>query len=219
MKRLIAALSVLFLISAPAFALSDEYYSELKKFPRFAAAEQKLTQAYNEAEKVMEKSEFDALRESQRDWIAEQRDVLAETFIRDGYSMDEAYTRVTLERAESILARIRTIQNRAVDDAEHINEIAGEYAYSERELYMRLSLMILDEALFEVSFAGRGSRIVMYGNIKPDDKTSTFSDDWGYYQAVLTFQDTDTVSVKVNDTFKDVFDADGTYKRITGNNN
>lgn len=217
MKRLIAVLAVLFLVSAPAFALSDEQYLELKKFPGFATAEQKLTKAYNEAEKVMDKSEFEALRESQRDWIAGQRDIRAETFIRDNYSIADAYTRVTLERAESILARIRTIQNRVVDDA-GIDDIAGEYAYSESELSMRLSLMIRDESLFEVSFAGRGSRMVMYGHLKPGDRTATFSDDWGN-QAVLTFQDTDTVSVKVNDTFMDAFDADGTYKRIKGNNN
>ena len=217
MKRLIAVLAVLFLISAPAFALSDEHYLELKKFPGFAAADQKLTQAYNEAEKVMDKSEFEALRESQRDWIAGQRDIRAETFIRDDYSIADAYTRVTLEMAESILTRIRTIQNRVVDDA-GIDDIAGEYAYSERDLYMRLSLMIRDESLFEVSFAGRGSRMVMYGYLKPGDKTATFNDDWGD-QAVLTFQASDTVSVKVNDTFKDAFDADGTYKRIKGNNN
>ena len=60
--------------------------------------------------------------------------------------------------------------------------------------------------------------MVMYGYLKPGDKTATFNDDWGD-QAVLTFQYPDTVSVKVNDTFKDAFDADGTYKRITGNNN
>ena len=83
---------------------------------------------------------------------------------------------------------------------------------------MRLSLMIRDESLFEVSFAGRSSRMVMYGNLKPGDKTAAFNDDWGE-QAFLTFQDTDTVSVKVNDTFKDTFDADGTYKRIKENNN
>ena len=176
-----------------------------------------MTKAYNEAEKVMDKSEFEALRESQRDWIAGQRDIRAETFIRDNYSIADAYTRVTLERAESILARIRTIQNRVVDDA-GIDDIAGEYAYSESELSMRLSLMIRDESLFEVSFAGRGSRMVMYGYLKPGDKTATFNDDWGD-QAVLTFQASDTVSVKVNDTFKDAFDADGTYKRIKGNNN
>ena len=217
MKRLITTLAVLFLISAPAFALSDEQYLELKKFPGFAAADQKLTKAYNEAEKVMDKSEFEALRESQRDWIAGQRDIRAETFIRDNYSIADAYTRVTLERAESILTRIRTIQNRVVDDA-GIDDIAGEYAYSESELSMRLSLMIRDESLFEVSFAGRGSRMVMYGYLKPGDKTATFNDDWGD-QAVLTFQYPDTVSVKVNDTFKDAFDADGTYKRIKGNNN
>ena len=212
MKRLIAILAVVFLISAPAFALTDEEYLQLKRyFPGFAAADRKLTQAYNEAEKVMDKSEFEALRDSQRDWIAGLRDVRAEVFIRDDYSIADAYTRVTFERAENILARIREIQNRAVDDA-GIDDIAGEYAYSESELYMRISLMLRDELLFEVSFSGRGSRMVLYGHIKPGDKTATFSDDVDN-QAVLTFQDNYTVSVKVNEAFKIAFDADGTYKR------
>ena len=212
MKRLIAALAAVFLISAPAFALTYEEYLQLKRyFPGFASADQKLTQAYNESEKVMDKSEFEALRESQRDWIAGQRDVRAEIFIRDDYSIADAYTRVTFERAESILARIREIQNRAVDDA-GIDDIAGEYAISESGLYMRVSLMIRDEALFEVSFAGRGSRMVLYGHIKPGDKTASFSDDLDE-QAVLTFQDNDTISVIGNEAFKVAFDPDGTYKR------
>ena len=212
MKRLIAALAAVFLISAPAFALTYEEYLQLKRyFPGFASADQKLTQAYNEAEKVMDKSEFEALRESQRDWIAGQRDVRAEIFIRDDYSIADAYTRVTFERAESILARIREIQNRAVDDA-GIDDIAGEYAISESGLYMRVSLMIRDEALFKVSFAGRGSRMVLYGHIKPGDKTASFSDDLDE-QAVLTFQDNDTISVIGNEAFKVAFDPDGTYKR------
>ena len=212
MKCLIAALAAVFLISAPAFALTYEEYLQLKRyFPGFASADQTLTQAYNEAEKVMDKSEFEALRESQRDWIAGQRDVRAEIFIRDDYSIADAYTRVTFERAESILARIREIQNRAVDDA-GIDDIAGEYAISESGLYMRVSLMIRDEALFEVSFAGRGSRMVLYGHIKPGDKTASFSDDLDE-QAVLTFQDNDTISVIGNEAFKVAFDPDGTYKR------
>ena len=214
MKRLMSIFAVVLVLAVPAFALSEEHYLALKTFPGFAAADEKLTRAYNEAEKVMDKSEFDALSESQRAWIAEQRDVSAEPFIQDNYSIADAYTRVTLERAESILARIREIQNRAVDDVEHIDDIAGEYAYSESQLYMRLSLISRAELLFEVSFAGRGSRMVLYGHFKPGDNTMTFSSDNYGEQAVLTFQDTDTISVKANDAFKDAFDPDGTYKMV-----
>lgn len=220
MKRLISALAAVFLISAPAFALSEEHYLALKTFPGFAAADEKLTRAYNEAEKVMDKSEFETLRKSQSDWLSEQRDVSAEAFIRDDwYAMVDAYTRVTLERAESILARIREIQNRAVDDVEHVDEIAGKYAISESQLYMRLSLISRAELLFEVAFSGRGSAMVLYGHFKPGDNTMTFSSDNTDYgeQAVLMFQDADTKSVKVNDAFKDnSFDPDGTYKRERG---
>ena len=91
MKRLIAALAAVFLISAPAFALTDEEYSQLKNFfPGFAAAEEKLTRAYNEAEKVMDKSEFEALKEDQSKWIAEQRDVSANKFVQDDYMVADA---------------------------------------------------------------------------------------------------------------------------------
>lgn len=220
MKRLISALAAVFLISAPAFALSEEHYLALKTFPGFAAADEKLTRAYNEAEKVMDKSEFEALRKSQSDWISEQRDVSANKFIQDDwYMVADAYTRVTLERAESILTRIRAIQNRAVDDVEHVDDIAGEYAISESDLYMRLSLISRAELLFEVAFSGRGSAMVLYGHFKPGDNTMTFSSDNTDYgeQAVLTFQDSDTVSVKVNDAFKDnSFNPEGTYKKKRG---
>ena len=221
MKRLIAALAAVFLISAPAFALTDEEYSQLKNFfPGFAAAEEKLTRAFNEAEKVMDKSEFEALKEAQSKWIAEQRDVSANKFVQDDwYMVADAYTRVTLDRAESIFARIRAIQNVAVDNVERINDIAGDYAVRESELYMRLSLISRAELLFEVSFSGRGTAMVMYGNYKPGDNTMTFSNDNNEYgeQAVLTFQDNDTISVKVNDAFKDnSFDPEGIYKRKRG---
>ena len=217
MKRLISTLALVFMISAPAFALSEEHYLALKTFPGFSAADEKLTRAYNEAEKVMDKSEFEALKEAQRDWIAKQRDTLAETFIQDDSVIVDAYTRVTLERAESILVRIREIQNRAVDDAAHADDIAGEYAISESDLYMRISLISRAELLFEVSFSGRGSRMVLYSHFKPGDNTMTFSNNNNEYgeEAVLTFLDNGTVSVKVNDAFKDnSFDPDGTYKRV-----
>ena len=220
MKRLIAALAAVFLISAPAFALTDEEYSQLKNFfPGFAAAEEKLTRAFNEAEKVMDKSEFDALKEAQSKWIAEQRDVSANKFVQDDYMVADAYTRATLDRAESIFARIRAIQNIAVDNVERVDDIAGDYAFSESDLYMRLSLISRAELLFEVSFSGRGTAMVMYGNYKPGDNTMTFKNDNYEYgeEAVLTFQDSDTISVKVNDAFKDnSFDPEGTYKRKRG---
>ena len=120
MKRLMLIFAVVLVLAVPAFALSEEQYLALKTFRGFAAADEKLTRAYNEAEKVMDKSEFDALSESQRAWIAEQRDVSAGTFSSENY---------------------------------------GE-------------------------------------------------------QAVLTFQDTDTISVKANDAFKDAFDPDGTYTKV-----
>ena len=70
MRRLLMVITVLLVISAPAFALSDAEYLRMKKNPEFAAADRELTEAYNEAKKVLDKSEFAAFRQDQREWIA-----------------------------------------------------------------------------------------------------------------------------------------------------
>ena len=66
MRRLLMVITVLLVISAPAFALSDAEYLRMKKNPEFAAADRELTEAYNEAKKVLDKSEFAAFRQDQR---------------------------------------------------------------------------------------------------------------------------------------------------------
>ena len=99
MRRLFMVIAVLLVISTPAFALSDSEYRKMMKDPEFSAADMELTSAYNEAKRIMSESEFAGFRESQRNWIAKQRDVRAKTYMEDGYSRVEAYTKATLERA------------------------------------------------------------------------------------------------------------------------
>ena len=213
MRRLISVLAFMLVISVPAFALSDAEYLRMKKNPEFAAADRKLTVAYNEAKRVMSKSEFDSLRKDQRQWIAKQRDVRAKTFMEDGYSRVEAYTKATLERAEGILARLHVIQTCVIDD---VGEIDDAYYDNGKGSYLYLSLVSRAEYWFEVSFAGQGDKVVMMGHFDPDDNTIALEDNG--LKAVLTFSDKDTLSVRVNSAFRRAFtvDADGKYTRHYG---
>ena len=76
--------------------------------------------------------------------------------------------------------------------------------------------MSLAQFLFEVSFAGKGDSILMTGSFNSDDNTIRLEDDG--LNAVLTFEDKDTLSAKVNGAFRRAFsvDASGKYTRHYG---
>ncbi len=65
-------IALMFLISSPAFGLSDSEYRHMMKDLEFAAADRELTRAYNEAKRIMS------------DWVAKQRDIRAKTFYDNG---------------------------------------------------------------------------------------------------------------------------------------
>lgn len=213
MRRLFMVIAVLLVISAPAFALSDSEYRRMMKDPEFSAADRELTEAYNEAKEILDKSEFAAFRRDQRDWIAKQRDVRAKTYMEDGYSRVEAYTKATLERARGIRARLHVIQTCVIDD---VGEIDEAYYDNGKGSYLHLSLVSRAQFWFEVSFAGQGDKVVMMGSFDPEDNTIRLDDDG--LNAVLTFEDEDTLSVKVNGAFRRAFsvDAGGKYTRHYG---
>ena len=213
MRRLFMVIAVLLVISAPAFALSDAEYLRMKKDPEFSAADRELTEAYNEAKEILDKSEFAEFRRDQRDWIAKQRDVRAKTFMENGYSRVEAYTKATLERVNGIRARLHVIQTCVIDD---VSEIDNAYYDNGKGSYLHLSLVSLAEYWFEVSFAGQGDKVVMMGHFDPDDNTIRL--DYDGLQAVLTFEDADTVNIRVNSAFRRAFsvDANGKYRRHYG---
>ncbi|MBQ3396501.1 MAG: DUF1311 domain-containing protein [Synergistaceae bacterium] len=213
MRRLFVVIEAVFMIYAPAFGLSDSEYSKMMKDPEFSAADRELARAYNEAKRIMSESEFAGFRRDQREWIAKQRDVRAKTFMEDGYSRVEAYTKATLERARRIRARLRVIQTCVIDD---VGEIDEAYYDNGKGSYLHLSLVSRAQFWFEVSFAGQGDKVVMMGYFDPDDNTIRLDDDG--LQAVLTFSDKDTLSVKVNGAFRRAFtvDANGIYTRHYG---
>ncbi|MBQ7168781.1 MAG: DUF1311 domain-containing protein [Synergistaceae bacterium] len=212
MKRLISVLAVMMVLCVPAFALSDSEYLRMKKNSDFARADRELTKAYNEAKSVMSRSDFEAFKKDQRDWIARDRDVRAETFMEDGYSRVEAYTMATLERAEGIRARIEVIEQGLID----VRDIDEAYFDNGKDLYLYLSLYSYSDMTFTVSLSRHETKIELDGTYDYDSKTMTAYD--GEMRAVLTFKDADTVNVRANDALRRNFSVDpsGTYKRHYG---
>ena len=102
MKRLLAALTLILALYVPAYALSDEDYIRFKRNPSFAEADRSLASAYNDAKDAVSHSDFEELRDSQREWIDSGRDREARRLMREDYSRLEAYTEVTRRRAAYI---------------------------------------------------------------------------------------------------------------------
>ena len=99
----IMVLAVMSLSVSSAMALSDSEYKKMKKnSPEFNKADKELTQAWNEAKKTLNKSDFNRLKEEQREWIAGGRDDRAEMLIDEGMSRAGAYAVATRERVKEI---------------------------------------------------------------------------------------------------------------------
>ena len=212
-KILLLVFALMLAAAAPAFGLSDTEYRKMMKNPEFAAADKELTSAYNEAKRIMSKSEFAGFRESQRDWIAKQRDVRAKTFMDDGCTRVEAYTKATIERSKGIRARLHILQTCVIDD---VDDIDNAYYDNGKGSYLHLSLVSRAQFWFEVSFAGRGDKVLMMGSFNPEDNSISLEHDG--LNAVLTFKDKDTLNVKVGGAFRRAFsvDASGKYARHYG---
>ncbi len=101
MKRFVYALALIFLLTAPAFALSDEEYLKMRKSNSdFARADKKLSQVYSRLKSKLPKRVFAELQKSQREWVSSGRDEAAAALMNDGYSRLEAYTIATNDRAD-----------------------------------------------------------------------------------------------------------------------
>jgi len=103
MKKILSALMLLILVSAPAFALSDADYLKMKKNSQtFARADRKLTNTWNKLKKSLPDYAFQQLQQNQREWIKKGRDDEAKKYIKEGYSRTEAYTLATNDRANKL---------------------------------------------------------------------------------------------------------------------
>ncbi len=103
MKRFVAALLLLTMMSSPAFCLSDSEYLRMRKSNSdFARADKRLNQVWANLRKSLPKSVFAQLDKLQREWVRTGRDEEAESLMSDGYSRMEAYTIATNDRADAL---------------------------------------------------------------------------------------------------------------------
>ena len=103
MKRLISVLTLIFLLAAPAFALSDSEYLKMKRNNRdFARADRALTRVWKNLKEELDPEAFDLLQKNQREWIKTGRDNQAKAYIKEGYSRVEAYTMATNDRDKAL---------------------------------------------------------------------------------------------------------------------
>lgn len=103
MKRFVSALALIFLLTVPAFALTDAEYLKMRKSNSdFARADRNLNQAWSKLKRSLPKSVFNKLDKLQREWVKSGRDEEAASLMNEGYSRMEAYTMVTADRADSL---------------------------------------------------------------------------------------------------------------------
>ncbi|MBR1438865.1 MAG: DUF1311 domain-containing protein [Synergistaceae bacterium] len=103
MKRFVSALTLVFLLTLPAFALSDAEYLRMRKSSSdFARADKRLNQVWANLKKSLPRSVFTQLDKLQREWVKSGRDDEAASLMDDGYSKAEAYAIATNDRADSL---------------------------------------------------------------------------------------------------------------------
>ena len=103
MKRFVSALMLVFLLTLPAFGLSDSEYLRMRKSSSdFARADKRLNQVWANLKKSLPRSVFTQLDKIQREWVKSGRDDEAASLMDDGYSKAEAYAIVTNDRADSL---------------------------------------------------------------------------------------------------------------------
>lgn len=101
MRRLISALTLILLLTVPAFGLSDSEYLRMRKSSSdFARADKRLNQVWANLKKSLPKNVFTQLDKLQREWVKSGRDDEATELMNDGYSRMEAYTMATNDRAD-----------------------------------------------------------------------------------------------------------------------
>ena len=127
MKRIFRVVSVFLavcLFASTAFALSDRGYKVLMKDKKFAAADNEMNQAYKEAKEVLDKEEFENLRQFQRQWLASGRDNEARAWMKEeNLPFVDAYTRATIEQTKAINNWVyRHVDEVVDDDAEDTEE-------------------------------------------------------------------------------------------------
>ena len=225
MKRLLAALILILALYVPAYALSDEDYIRFKRNPAFAEADRSLASAYNDAKDAMTHSDFEDLRESQREWIDSGRDREARRLMREDYSRVEAYTEVTRRRTDYIRREIskhsaRTPKTRPSsqrpsrpehDNLREADDFTGYFSKS-GEIYMAVQWVNRSQRFMGVRLRYRDEEWFGRGYLHGRELTV----EAGRASVTLNFVNKDVIQVSTNEIFQNRMDinAEGRYRRM-----
>ena len=103
MKRIFSAVLLTLILAGAAFGLSDKEYKQMMKSSKaFREADKFMNDSYKECRQTLPRSEFERIKEEQREWIKSGRDEEAQSFIDDGMKRAEAYAKVTEMRAHDL---------------------------------------------------------------------------------------------------------------------
>ena len=222
MKRLLAALTLILALYVPAHALSDEDYIRFKRNPAFAEADRSLASAYNDAKDAMTHSDFEELRESQREWLDSGRDREARRLMREDYSRVEAYTEVTRRRTDYIRREIsehsaRTSNRKPSRQSQSrprpsrgADDFTG-YFNNGRDVYMSVQWVNRSQRFMGVRLRYRDEEWFGRGYLNGRELTV----ESGRSSVTLEFVNRDTIRVSTNEAFQKRmdFDAEGRYRR------
>ena len=222
MKRLLAALTLILALYVPAYALSDEDYIRFKRNPAFAEADRSLASAYNDAKDAMTHSDFEELRESQREWLDSGRDREARRLMREDYSRVEAYTEVTRRRTDYIRREIsehsaRTSNRKPSRQSQSrprpsrgADDFTG-YFNNGRDVYMSVQWVNRSQRFMGVRLRYRDEEWFGRGYLNGRELTV----ESGRSSVTLEFVNRDTIRVSTNEAFQKRmdFDAEGRYRR------
>lgn len=109
MKRFLAVVTLVFILAAPSFALTNREYGDLMSNPEFARADRKLNQVYTDLRRSVSKAVWTVLKKEQEEWVKWGRDEDAQAYRDEGYRKPKAYAMATNDRAEYLPRRAKEI--------------------------------------------------------------------------------------------------------------
>ena len=109
MKRILAVITLVFVLAVPSFALSNKEYGRMMSNESFARADRRLNRVYTDLRRTVSRPVWRVLSEEQKEWIDWGRDKDAESYMDEGYGSVRAYTMATNDRAEYLPRRAREI--------------------------------------------------------------------------------------------------------------
>ena len=220
MKRFLTAIILVMVLCVPAFALSNEDYIRFKRYPAFAEADRSLTSAYNDAKDSMSYTDFEELRESQREWIDSGRDREARRLMREDYSRVEAYTEVTNRRVAYIRNEIarhsartprpRPSTQRPTTQRFDPDSFTGQFNNG-KDVYMAVQWINKSQNFMGVRLRYRDEEWFGRGRLHGRELTA----ESGRKTVTLHFVNENTIRVETNEAFERAmeFDAEGRYRR------